>query len=189
MQSKAKSVAEYLASLPPDRRAAIAAVREVILKNLDKDYAEGMQSGMIGYFIPHSVYPPGYHCDPKSPLPFAGLASQKNHMSVYLMAIYGNPAEEKRLRDQFAKAGKKADMGKCCIRFRKLEDLPLGAIGEAVRRMPASRYIALYEKAIRSVSKAATARAARQDAAKAGPARKAASTRRKPAKVGAKGSN
>jgi hypothetical protein len=85
MQSKAVTVEGYLAQLPADRRAAIEAVRQIILKNLDKDYEEGMQYGMIGYYVPHHVYPAGYHCDPRQPLLFAGLASQKNYMSLYLM--------------------------------------------------------------------------------------------------------
>ena len=98
MQCKAKTVKEYLASLPQDRRVAIKSVREVICKNLDKGYEEGMQYGMIGYYVPHKVYPPGYHCDPKQPLPFASLASQKNHMAVYLMCSYGSPEDRKSTR-------------------------------------------------------------------------------------------
>ncbi|HQR08512.1 MAG TPA: DUF1801 domain-containing protein [Gemmatales bacterium] len=148
MQSKAATVAEYLASLPEDRRKAITAVREAILANLDNDYVEGMQYGMIGYYVPHSVYPPGYHCDPKQGLPFAGLASQKNHMSVYLMCLYANGTELKWLEGAFKKAGKKLDMGKCCIRFKSLEQLPLDVIGDVVRRVPAKKYIEYYESAI-----------------------------------------
>lgn len=148
MQSKATTVSEYLASLPEDRRQAIAAVREAILDNLDKDYVEGMQYGMIGYYVPHSVYPQGYHCDPSQGLPFAGLASQKNHMSVYLMCLYSNNDDLKRLEESFKKAGKKLDMGKCCIRFKNLEQLPLDVIGNVVKRMPAKKYIKYYESAI-----------------------------------------
>jgi hypothetical protein len=148
--SKATTVEEYLASLPEDRRAAIQAVREVILKNLDEDYAEGMQCGMIGYYVPHSVYPPGYHCDPKQPLPFAGLASQKNHMALYLMCVYGNPAQAEWFRQAWAKTGKKLDMGKACIRFKKLEDLPLDVVGQAIARVPAKKYIAAYEAVLKT---------------------------------------
>src|SRR6516225_12362837 len=100
MQSKATTVQQYLSELRDDRRAAVEAVRQVILKNLDKDYAEGIQYGMIGYYVPHRVYPAGYHCDPKQPLPFAALASQKGYMSVYLMCIYGHEA----LRSWFEEA-------------------------------------------------------------------------------------
>lgn len=146
MPSKAATVAEYLASLPPDRRQAIAAVRKVILANLDKDYAEGMQYGMIGYAVPHSVFPAGYHCDPRQPLPFAGLASQKNHMSLHLMCLYGHAENEAWFRKAWAKTGKKLDMGKACIRFKKADDLPLEVIGEAIRRVPAAAYIAHYER-------------------------------------------
>lgn len=145
MHSKATTVAQYLAELPPERRAAIAAVRDVIRRHLDKGYAEGMTYGMIGYFVPHTVYPKGYHCDPKQPLPFAGLASQKASMSLYLMGCYLMPEETERLRQAFAAAGKRLDMGKSCIRFKSVEDLPLPAIGEAIRRLPVQRYIARYE--------------------------------------------
>src|SRR5580693_4171014 len=95
MQSGAKTVAEYLDSLPADRRAAISAVREVIRANLDAGYEEGIQYGMIGYYVPHRLFPAGYHADPKQPLPFAALASQKNHMALYLMGVYCGCAEGK----------------------------------------------------------------------------------------------
>ncbi len=153
MQSKAKTVKEYLAGLPEDRRAAIQAVRQVILKNLDKGFEEGMTYGMIGYYVPHKLYPAGYHCDPKQPLPFAGLASQKNHMAVYLMCIYGSREQEGWFRKEWAKTGKKLDMGKSCIRFRKLEDLPLEVIGKAIARVPVKEYIAYYESVIKASGK------------------------------------
>lgn len=150
MQSKAATVAQYLAELPADRRAAIDAVRAVILKNLDAEYAEGIQYGMIGYYVPHSVYPPGYHCDPKQPLPFAALASQKNYMSIYLMGVYGDPKAESAFRAAWAKTGKKLDMGKCCIRFKKLDELALDLIGDTIRSMPARKRIARYEAALKT---------------------------------------
>ena len=133
MQSKATTVAQYLAGLPADRRATIEAVRAVILKNLDSEYEEGMQYGMIGYYVPHSVYPPGYHCDPKQPLPFAALASQKHYMSIYLMSVYGDPKAESAFRAAWAKTGK------------KLDELALDLIGDIIRSMPARKRIALYE--------------------------------------------
>ncbi len=145
MQSKAATVEEYLKELPEDRRAAISKVRQVIRKNLPKGITEGMQYGMIGYYVPHKIYPAGYHCDPKQPLPFAGLASQKNHMSFYLCSIYQNTELEQWMRAQFAAKGKKLDMGKGCIRFRKVEDLPLDVIGEVVGRVPLADVIANYE--------------------------------------------
>jgi len=153
MQSKAKTVKEYLAGLPEERRAAIQAVRQVIRKNLDKGYEEGMQYGMIGYSVPHKVYPPGYHCDPKQPLPFAGLASPKNHMALYLMCIYGSRQHEEWFRKKGAKTGKKLDMGKSCVRFRKLEDLALEVIGQAIARVPAKKYVAHIESVIKSSGK------------------------------------
>ena len=114
-----------------------------MLKNLDKDYEEGMQYGMIGYYVPHRVYPPGYHCDPRQPLPFAGLASQKNHMALYLMCVYGDTDHTKWFQEAWAKTGKKLDMGKACVRFKKVEDLALEVIGEAIKRVPAKKYIAV----------------------------------------------
>ncbi|HLP86227.1 MAG TPA: DUF1801 domain-containing protein [Phycisphaerales bacterium] len=155
MQSKAATVAEYLASLPADRRAAIEAVRKVVLKNLDKSYQETMQYGMIGYSVPHSVYPAGYHCDPKQPLPFAAIASQKNYMSLYLMSPYCGCVDDPEhkeyahwFRDAWAKTGKKLDMGKSCIRFTKVDDLALDVIGEAIKKVPAKRFIEGYEAAL-----------------------------------------
>jgi hypothetical protein len=110
MQSKAKTVADYLKSLPEERRKAMAAVRDVILKNLPEGYEEIMQYGMISYVVPHSIYPDGYHCNPEQPLPYACLASQKNHMSLYLMTVYGQKEIEAWFRREFKAAGKKLDM-------------------------------------------------------------------------------
>ncbi|MHC5109840.1 MAG: DUF1801 domain-containing protein [Planctomycetota bacterium] len=152
MKSSATTVAGYLAQLPPDRREAISAVRDVILKNLGSGYEEGLQYGMIGYYVPHSVYAPGYHCDPRQPVPFAGLASQKNHMAIYLMCIYGHEEHEFWFREAWLKTGKKLDMGKSCIRFKKLEDVALSVIGKAVRRVPARKFIAHYESVLDQMS-------------------------------------
>src|SRR3954454_2829114 len=119
MPSKAATVAEYLASLPPDRRRAIETVRQVILDNLDSDYEEGMAYGSISYFVPHRVFPAGYHVDPKQGLQFAALASMKNHMSVHLMGLYGGaPGLVRWFHSAWKAAGKKLDMGKACIRFK-----------------------------------------------------------------------
>ncbi len=148
MKHDATTVKGYLDQLPDDRRKALAAVRKVIRANLPKGYKEGIQSGMIGYFVPHSIYPDGYHCDPKQPLPFASIASQKNHMAIYLFCIYTEP----KLSDWFVKAwkktGKKLDMGKSCVRFKKIEDVPLEAVGEALARVPVDAFIAHYETQI-----------------------------------------
>ncbi len=156
MQSKAATVAEYLAELPEDRRKAIQTVRSVIRKNLDKDYAEGMQYGMIGYCVPHSFFPDGYHCDPKQPLPFAALASQKQHMAIYLMCTYGNSDLRKWFEAEWKKTGKRLDAGKACIRFKKVDDLALDVIGEVIRRVPAKKYVENYLK-VRPVPKKAGA--------------------------------
>ena len=158
MQSKAATVAQYLAELPDDRRKAIEQVRAVIRKNLGKNYEEGMQYGMIGYYIPHSVYPNGYHCDPKQPLPFAALASQKNAMSLYLMSIYAHPGHNRWFVEAWKKTGKKLDMGKSCIRFKKVEDLALDVIAEAIKRAPAKDHIAFYEANLNATRKSAPAK-------------------------------
>ncbi|MGD9690812.1 MAG: DUF1801 domain-containing protein [Phycisphaerales bacterium] len=175
MQSRAKTVEEYIASLPPDRREAVAAIRRVILANLDRGIEEGMYYGMIAYFIPHSVYPPGYHCNPDQPLPFAGLASQKHHLSVYLMSVYADSPEEKWFRQAWARTGRKLDMGKCCVRFRTLENAALDVIGEAIRRAKVPAFIEYYETAIRSMNK--TRDRAARGAASDRPATRAAAKR------------
>jgi hypothetical protein len=183
MRPKTSTVAAYLASLDPGRRREIEAVRGVILENIGVGFEEGMQYGMIGYFVPHRVYPAGYHCDPSQPLPFAGLASRKRGMSIYLMSVYGDPDEERLVREGFAKAGKKLDMGKSCIRFKTLGDLPLRVIGEAIRRVTCRAYLERYEAALagRPGTRAEPASMKPGDTAKGGKAR--ALTR--PAKKGA----
>ena len=153
MQSKARTVNEYLTDLPKDRRETLQAIRAVILKNLPKGYEEGMLYGAIAYFVPHSVYPPGYHCDPTKPLPFAGLASQKNYISMSLMCVYGDPEHETWFRMAWAKTGKKLNMGKSCVRFKKIDDVPLKVIGEAIKRVPAKKFIEYYESAIKPAGK------------------------------------
>ena len=156
MKSQSTTVEQYLSGLPADRREAVEAVRQVILQNLDKDYEEGMQYGLIGYYVPHRVYPAGYHCDPKQPLPFVGLGSQKNHMALYLMCVYGDSEVAKWFRAAWAHTGKKLDMGKSCVRFKKLDDLALDVIGEVIRRVPAKKYIAYYEAARSGSTRAAS---------------------------------
>ncbi|MFZ4750898.1 MAG: DUF1801 domain-containing protein [Phycisphaerales bacterium] len=153
MKSTATTVNDYLASLPADRRAGIEAVRKVILRNLDNDYEESMLWGMIGYAVPHRVWPLGYHCDPKKPLLMAALSSQKNAMTVYLMSVYGDKAERAWLQGAWAKTGKKLNMGGCCIRFRKLEDAALDVIAEAIRRTPAKAYVENYVKTLASTGR------------------------------------
>ena len=144
MKSKATTVKAYLASLPADRRQGIEAVRKVIRANLDRHYEESMLWGMIGYAVPHRVWPHGYHCDPSKPLMMAALSSQKNNLTVYLMSVYGDKAERAWFQKAWAKTGKKLNMGGCCIRFTKVEDAALDVIGEAIRRTPAKAYIERY---------------------------------------------
>jgi Domain of unknown function (DU1801) len=173
MQSKATTVQEYLKSLPADRREALEAIRKVILKNLDKGFEEGMQYGMIGYYVPHRVFADGYHCDPKQPLPFAALASQKNHISIYIMSLYaGDP--EHRFRKAWEATGKKLDMGKCCIRFRKLEDCALDLIGAEFKRMTAAAvdYYVAHRPANAKKATSSSPKAAKKVAKKAAEASK-----------------
>lgn len=142
------SVEDYLARLPEDRRETVAKVRQVLLENLNQGFEEGMQYGMIGYYVPHSLFPAGYHVKPSDPLPFAHIGSQKNHIAVYLMHLYGDPTREKTFREQWAKTGKKLDMGKSCIRFKRLEDLALDVLASAVRDISVEEYVARYQQTL-----------------------------------------
>lgn len=147
MQSKASTPDEYFATLPEDRRDAMAQLRKVIKKNLPKGFQEVMNYGMPGYVVPHKIYPAGYHCDPKLPLPFLGLASQKNSINFYHMGIYADPKLLNWFITEFPKhSKKKLDMGKSCVRFKKPEDIPFGLLGELVSKMSPQDWIALYEK-------------------------------------------
>ena len=166
VQSKATTVDKYLAELPEDRRAAIQAVREVILENLDHEFEEGMTYGMIGYYVPHSVYPAGYHCDPSQPLGFANLASQKNHMALYMMCLYVDQKLRTSFESEWKKAGKKLDMGKACLRFKNVDDLALDVIGKAIRQVSARKYIEICERAFASRQKAPAKKAAVRKTAK-----------------------
>ena len=146
MQSDATTVEQYLAELPDDRRDAIAEVREVILANLPEGYVEVMNWGMITYEIPLETYPDTYN---KKPLMYAGLASQKNHMAVYLSAPYSSAQGEQAFQDAYRATGKKLDMGKSCVRFRKLDDLPLDLIGATIAATSVDEFIAQMEAARR----------------------------------------
>jgi hypothetical protein len=144
MQSKATTVKEYLDSLAPDRRTAIVKVRQVIRKNLPKGYEESMNWGMITYQVPQKRYPDTYN---GQPLMYAALASQKHHMAVYLMGIYGDPARQKQFERAYRATGKRFDAGKSCVRFKKLDDLPLPLIGKMIGSMSVPKLIAMYEGA------------------------------------------
>lgn len=179
MQSKAATVEEYLKSLPADRVDAIKTLRGVILKNLGKGFEEGMTYGMIGYYVPHSIYPAGYHCDPKQPLPYINLASQKNYISLYMMGLYVGPDKGKRFVEEWKKTGKKLDIGKACIRGKKLDDFALDVIGEQIARVSANDYIKIFESAIKDSGKGKAARsAAKKKVASAKPSAKSKSPKK-----------
>jgi hypothetical protein len=141
-QSKAATVQAYLDELPEERRAVMAAIRDLILRHLPGGYREAMNYGAISYEIPLERFPNTYN---KQPLSYIALAAQKNHYALYLMCVYGDSKRQAWLRAEFEKAGKKLDMGKACVRFRKLEDLPLDAIAQVVGAVTPEKYIAVYE--------------------------------------------
>lgn len=141
----ADTITAYLAALPDDRRVAVTAILDVIRAHLPEGYAEGMQYGMPSFFVPHAVYPHGYHCDPKQPVPFVGVASQKQHIGLYLFCIYVDAASQQRFVDGMVARGLKPDMGKGCVRFKKLDTIPLDLIGQAVAASPVKHFLAAYE--------------------------------------------
>ena len=151
MKSSAETVEQYLEELTPERREAVSAVRDVILANLPEGYEERMDFGMIAYVVPLARYPKTYN---GHPLSYAGISSEKNHVSVHLMNIYADSESERWFVDNYKATGKKLDMGKSCVRFRSLDDLPLSLIGEAISRSPMEEWIRCYE-ALRSVKRSA----------------------------------
>ncbi len=150
MKSNALNIQNYIDQIQPERKASFDQLRKVILLNLPKGFKEEMSYGMIGYIIPHSIYPAGYHCDPKLPLPFASIANQKNFIAFYHMGLYA----KKELLDWFVKVYSekckyKLDMGKSCIRFKKMEDIPFDLIGELMQKMTSDEWISIYENNIK----------------------------------------
>jgi hypothetical protein len=150
MKYEALSAEEYIIKIPEDRKAAMHKLRQVILNNLPKGFEEGILYGMIGFYVPHSIYPHGYHCDPKSPLPFLNIASQKNSINLYHSGLYA----DENLFDWFVSeypkhSNRKLDMGKSCIRFKKIDELPYELIGDLCRKMTLSQWINLYEEKVR----------------------------------------
>jgi hypothetical protein len=143
VRSGAVAVDDYLAELPEDRRADLAAVRRLVLDNLPDGFEEVMQYGMISYVVPLERYPDTYN---GQPLAVASLANQKRHMAIYLLGVYGDEGTQQWLRERWTASGKKLDMGKSCLRFTKLDDLALDVLGEAVARLPLDEFIALYER-------------------------------------------
>lgn len=148
MTSTATTVDQYINEAPEERRAALQKLRNVILENLPEGYQEAMGYGMPGFVVPHSIYPKGYHCDPKQPLPFMGFASQKNSINFYHMCIYADPELYDWFVAEYPKHSKqKLDMGKSCLRIKKPENIPFELIGELVKKISVADWIALYEKA------------------------------------------
>ncbi len=145
---KPTTVSAYLKSLPADRRASIETIRARVLKALPKGYEEGMQYGMIGYFVPHSVYPPGYHCDPKQPLPFMGIGNQKGHIGLYMFCLYIEAGAQETFVREWKATGKKLDMGKACVRVKSAADVPLDVLARAVKRATVKKFIATYEASL-----------------------------------------
>jgi len=143
-RSSATTPDEYIASLPKDRRDAVATVREVVNRNLPPGYREGMASGMIGWWVPLETFPDTYN---GQPLGLAGLASQKNYISLYLNTVYGSTDEEAWFKERYAASGKKLNMGKSCLRFRHLDEVPLDVIGETIARADLDRTLAHYASA------------------------------------------
>ncbi len=150
MQYKADSPEDYISQLPDDRIEPIERIRKQILDNLPKGMEEAMNYGMLGYVIPHSVYPDGYHCDTKLPLPFMNLASQKNFIAVYHMGMYTKKEVLDWFTTEYSKRCKyKLDMGKSCVRFKKMEDIPYELIGELTAKMSTEEWIDIYETNIK----------------------------------------
>lgn len=148
MQSQAQSPDDYINSLSAERKEAVAALRDVILRNLPEGFSECMSSGMIGYVVPLNTYPKGYHCNPSQPLPFLCLASQKNYIALYHMGMYSGKLLE-WFTTEWAKATpRKLDMGKSCIRFKNTKDIPLELIGKLAGKMTVQQWIGAYEQAL-----------------------------------------
>ncbi|GAB1858281.1 DUF1801 domain-containing protein [Flavobacteriaceae bacterium MHTCC 0001] len=150
MQYEANSPEDYISQVPEDRQATLEKLRQVITYNLPEGFEEGMIYKMIGYYVPHSVYPNGYHCDPKTPLPFMSFASQKNSVNLYHSGIYAKKELYDWFVDEYPKhSTRKLDMGKSCIRFKYLDDIPYDLIAELTKKMTCEEWIEIYESAIK----------------------------------------
>ena len=146
MTIKATNPDEYIEKSPEERQAALTKLREIIKENIPEGFKEAMSYGMIGYVVPHDLYPSGYHCDPKLPLPFVSLANQKNFIALYHMGIYASPELLEWWTAEYPKhAKRKLDMGKSCVRFKKMEDIPYDLIGELMRKMTVQDWVDVYE--------------------------------------------
>jgi len=151
MKLNIESVSDYLEKVPEERKDAFIKLRQVILANLPRGFQEEMSYGMIGYVVPHSLYPGGYHCDPKLPLPFVSIASQKNFVALYHMAIYADDKLLEWFVTEFPKHSPlKLDMGKSCIRFKKPDKIPFDLIGQLMQKVSVGDFIQLYEAEYKS---------------------------------------
>jgi len=170
------TVAQYLAALPADRRAAINAVSKTINENLPEGYEQGMQFGMIGWYVPLSMYPAGYGENPKVPLPLVALGSQKSGMVLHFLCFYGHPTLSTWFTSEYKKSGKKLDMGKGCVRFKSLEDLALDVVGRTVARVSAEEHMANYQaaRALMGKGKSSAKKGTKKSAVKKAKPRKSA---------------
>ncbi|HHB52759.1 MAG TPA: DUF1801 domain-containing protein [Saprospiraceae bacterium] len=150
MKYNASTPEEYIAQIPDERKEAMQKLRSVVLKNLPEGFEEGINYGMLGYYVPHSIYPNGYHCSPELPLPFINIASQKNSINLYHLGVYADKAILDWFVSEYKKHSKrKLDMGKSCIRFKKIDELPYELIGELCTKMTVAQWIDLYEHNIK----------------------------------------
>lgn len=150
MQSKAKNVKEYLDEVPDDRKKFFKKLRETIKANLPKGFKEEMNYSMIGYVVPHTIYPDGYHVSPDLPLPFVNIASQKNHIALYHMGLYANPEVLEWFQKEYPKHSQtKLDMGKSCIRFKNPEQIPYDLIGQLMKKISVKEWIRVYESKLK----------------------------------------
>ena len=148
MTPELKRVEAYLVGVAEPQRTLVEALRDTINQNLPSGYEEGIQYSMIGWYVPHTLYPAGYHAKPSEPLPFVSLAAQKHHVGLYLMCIYNDEAHKAWFLDAWRKTGKRLDRGKACLRFKRIDDVAFDIVGEAIRRVPVDQYIAAYQAKI-----------------------------------------
>lgn len=154
MQSKATTVTDFLATIPEERHEAMRQLRDTINNHLPKGFSEGMGYGMMGWSVPHELYPAGYHCDPKQPLPFIGIASQKNFIAFYHMGMYSDPQLLEWFVAEYPKHVKtKLDMGKSCVRFKKIDQIPYELIGQVCEKMSPAQWIETYERELKRSKK------------------------------------
>ncbi|MFD1632073.1 DUF1801 domain-containing protein [Pseudopedobacter beijingensis] len=150
MEKEVKTVTEYMEQLPAERKEVLQKLRKIITENLPEGFEETLSYGMIGYVVPHSIYPDGYHVTPQLPLPFINIASQKSHIALYHMALYADENLLNWFKEEYAKqTNTKPDIGKSCIRFKKPEQIPFSLIGELVQQIDIQQWVQLYKTKIK----------------------------------------